>query len=454
MYKHLNIVPGLISAAKEIVVTNDRMLYAPFFTIIEKYCERVCVIGGRVGADLLIGQPLHKDSFMWEIYTNNTYETAMHIADDFMNAHSPHIDPKTTVLNTNERNIEQTISINGRAILKIYRLDQYRNVDLMEMVRPVISNGYFGGKVQCLSEEIQLSDIYQTLYSPGKFDKWESALSNEEKMYNFVEPYLEKVYLGGNNDSIFGSMMERDVIIIKSLTADGGIIIGSIAMRLLGLSSSIQRLQVIIDKPIEDIVKKLTVVLNDTLGGQNPIQLSHVEYKLHLVSDFRLTKHTIYIVKSSTERTAIVDIFNSTAYELIPISHIDTKLDDDNFKNVLVGNHYVLLRFKMVDAWAVKLILGISKSEAAVRGAKASMVHIIEDIRLLRAEIKRLIGTPDGLKILFPNGVDQKYDYIGNYVTEKISKKKLLQGTREYFAPYYPAKKMLVSPSEAQKLNE
>jgi hypothetical protein len=108
----------------------------------------------------------------------------------------------------------------------------------------------------------------------------------------------------------------------------------------------------------------------------------------------------------------------------------------------------------MVDAWAVKLILGISKSEAAVRGAKASMVHIIEDIRLLRAEIKRLIGTPDGLKILFPNGVDQKYDYIGNYVTEKISKKKLLQGTREYFAPYYPAKKMLVSPSEAQKLNE
>ncbi len=451
MYKHLNNVASLVSAAKEVVVNNDRMLYAPFFTVIEKYCERVCVIGGRVGADLLIGQPLHKDSFMWEIYTNNTYETAMHIADDFIKVHSPHIDSSTTVVNTNERNIEHTVSVNGRPILKLYRLDHYRNVDLMEMVRPVISDGYFGSKVQCLSEEIQLSDIYQTLYSPAKFDKWEAALNNEEKMYKFVEPYFEKVYLGGKRAAVSAvsatpgplvGISERDIAIIKALGSLGGILVGSFAMRILGLESSIQRLQIIIDKPIDELMKVLTIVLNNIIAAPTPLQLTHIEYKLYLVNDFRLTKHTVYIVKSSTERIPVVDIFNSTSYELIPVTYINTKLDDDSFKNILVSNHYVMLRFKMVDAWAVKLILGISKSENAVRGAKASMVNIIEDIRILRAEIKRKMETSDGLKLLFPDGTDPNYNYIGNYVSEKISKKKLLKDTKEYFAPYYPVKKL------------
>jgi hypothetical protein len=445
MYKHLNNVASLVSAAKEVVVNNDRMLYAPFFAVIEKYCERVCVIGGRVGADLIIGQPLHKDSFMWEVYTNNTYETAMHIADDFIKVHSPHIDPSTTVVNTNERNIEHTISVNGRPILKLYKLDHYRNVDLMEMVRPVIADGYFGSKVQCLSEEIQLSDIYQTLYSPAKFDKWEAALNNEEKMYKFVEPYFEKVYLGGKRAETTGPLngiSERDIAIIKALRNLGGILVGSFAMRILGLESSIQRLQVIIDKPIDELMKVLTIVLNDIIVSSTPLQLTHVEYKLYLVNDFRLTKHTVYIVKSSTERIPVVDIFNSTMYELIPVTYVNTKLDDDSFKNVLVSNHYVMLRFKMVDAWAVKLILGISKSENAIRSAKASMVNIIEDIRVLRAEIKRKMETSDGLKLLFPDGTDPNHDYIGNYVSEKISKKKLLKDAKEYFAPYYPVKKI------------
>jgi hypothetical protein len=96
----------------------------------------------------------------------------------------------------------------------------------------------------------------------------------------------------------------------------------------------------------------------------------------------------------------------------------------------------------MVDAWAVKLILGISKSENAIRSAKASMVNIIEDIRVLRAEIKRKMETSDGLKLLFPDGTDPNHDYIGNYVSEKISKKKLLKDAKEYFAPYYPVKKI------------
>ena len=453
MYKQINIVGDLIQNAKEFVLNNDRMLYAPFFAIVEKYCASTCVIGGKVGAELLIGTPINKDSFIWELYTNDTYKTARDISAEFLHAHSPHINTATTNYKTDIRNIEQSISVNGRTLIKIYRADKYRNLDLMKMIRPITVKGYFGNDVQCLSEELQLCEVYQVLYSPSKFDKWEFNLSLENLLYTHVEPQLIDIFTNssGGSDSgssgsntidtttidILSGFSDRDAAVIKNLN---GVYIGGAAMKMLGLSTTISRLQIICDKSIAEIIDILKVILTSTCTKQSQITLSAVEYKLNLVSDFRLTKHTIYIVKSSTDRIPFIDVFNSTQYELIPVikkkyvnggdddSSDDSGSDRTSTANeILIGNLYVLLRFKMIDAWAVKLILGITPTA----NIKKSVECIISDIKLLRSEIIRNLQSNPGY--LFPLN-----DYIGTFVSERISKKKLIEDTGETFRPCYP----------------
>jgi hypothetical protein len=447
MYKQINIVGDLIQNAKEFVLNNDRMLYAPFFTIVEKYCASTCIIGGRVGAELLIGIPINKDSFMWELYTNDTYKTARDISTEFLQAHSPHINAATTNYKTDIRNIEQSISVNGRTLIKIYRADKYRNLDLMKMIRPITVKGYFGNDVQCLSEELQLCEVYQVLYSPSKFDKWGFNLSLENLLYTHVEPQLVDIFTttginntsgsgdsgsgdsgsSGSNDILSG-FSDRDAAVIENLN---GIYIGGAAMKILGMKTTITRLQIICDKSINEIIDILKVILASTCTKQTQITLSAVEYKLNLVSDFRLTKHTIYIVKSSTDRIPFIDVFNSSQYELIPIIRKKykrslTTLNADN-NEILIGNLYVLLRFKMIDAWAVKLILGITPSA----NIKKSVECIISDIKLLRSEIISKLQSSPGY--LFPLN-----DYIGTFVSERISKKKLIEDAGETFRPCYP----------------
>jgi len=449
MYQKINIVPTLVHNAEQYVIDNDRMLYAPFFKILEKYCANgECVLGGKIGIDLLTGVPLHKDSFMWEIYTYDTFNVAKSIAREFHSAHAPHIDTDTCNVVTNIRNVEQSIQINGRTIVKIYKGDRYRSVDLLKMLRPVQLTGYFGDLISCVGEESQLSDIYQTLYSPSKFDAWESAFKNESKLFTKIEDNMQQYYLGAGRLAST-HVSERNQLLAKALGRDN-IIIGSVAMQLMGISSNIQRLQIITQIPVQDLMTVVKRILMESRSNSQEIKLSYVEYKLHLVSDFRLTKYTIYVVHGSKDRSPIMDVYNSTQYELVPFSRIDASASasggassdhassEASTNEILCGNLWVLLRFKMVDAWSVKLIVNMQVEQSA--NAEKSLTNIVDDIKALRAVA---LDTP--LEQLFP-----LEDYKGSYISERISRKKLLEDIGERFTPFYPAleKQYQAAPAE------
>jgi hypothetical protein len=428
MYRNINSVPDLVKSAELYVLSNDRMLYEPFFTIIEKYCckeisgDSTCIIGGKIGIDLLLGTPLNKDSFMWEIYSNDTFNIGKAIVDDIYKTYSPHIDVSTVNILTDIKNIEQTVSINTRPILKIYSIGL--KIDYNKILRPQTVKGYFGNNVQCLSQEIQLSDIYHNLYSLSKIFLWEHSYKTESILFNTISQDIIKIYTGGkrnidnNNlrvnttdkDFLYDYFSDRDVAIIRALPKC--VFIGSVAMRLLHeYKSPITRLQILTDKSPDDILDALKTIINENL--------TYVEYKLALLTDFRLTKYTIYLVKSSTERLPILDIFNSLSYEIIPAVSVG---------DVLCATLWVLLRFKTIDAWSVKLLS--EKTQGS--GLNSVLTNIVNDIVFLRESIEKT--SIDDLFISDPS------KYIGTYITERVSKKKLVLDIGKRFAPYYPAR--------------
>src|SRR5690606_5687084 len=101
------------------------------------------IIGGRVGIDLLVGRPLAKDSFFWELYCDDTFNTARELALTLYRTESPHIPSRTVALHTNIRHREFTIFINARRLFKIYALDKYRGLKLAKLMGPAIRTSYF-----------------------------------------------------------------------------------------------------------------------------------------------------------------------------------------------------------------------------------------------------------------------------------------------------------------------
>jgi hypothetical protein len=323
---------------------------------------------------------------------------------------------------TDIKNIEQTVSINTRPILKIYSIGL--KIDYNKILRPQTVKGYFGNNVQCLSQEIQLSDIYHNLYSLSKIFLWEHSYKTESILFNTISQDIIKIYTGGkrnidnNNlrvnttdkDFLYDYFSDRDVAIIRALPKC--VFIGSVAMRLLHeYKSPITRLQILTDKSPDDILDALKTIINENL--------TYVEYKLALLTDFRLTKYTIYLVKSSTERLPILDIFNSLSYEIIPAVSVG---------DVLCATLWVLLRFKTIDAWSVKLLS--EKTQGS--GLNSVLTNIVNDIVFLRESIEKT--SIDDLFISDPS------KYIGTYITERVSKKKLVLDIGKRFAPYYPAR--------------
>jgi hypothetical protein len=174
MYSQINIVKNIEPIAEKFILDNDRMMYLPFFERTEKFCaENNVLIGGRVGLDLLIGKPVTKDSFTWDLYCDDTFNTAKALADELSQVDSPHVPARTVALMTNIRYKEFTLSINARIMFKIYAMDRYRGIKLVELMGPAVRTSYFTKtSIKLISEEMQLIEIYRTLYSPKKLSLW------------------------------------------------------------------------------------------------------------------------------------------------------------------------------------------------------------------------------------------------------------------------------------------
>jgi hypothetical protein len=422
MYTHINTLCKLTPEADEFIINNDRMLFAPFFKAAEEFCAaHQVLIGGRVGIDLLIGAPLTKKSFYWELFCDNTFGVAKELAQKLADVNSPHIPARTVAMRTEIKNAEFIIAINARILFKLYALRRYKGVDLYTLITPSLRKSYLSDiDINCINESMQLIDIYRDLYSPAKFDTWQYDLRAEPILFDALGSHAQ--ITGGSK-----FIPKKDICadIARKLP---GVLIGEFALVSLGLSSTQPiRVQLISDDTIENIRLAVVRLLENDFRNVHIAshEVTYIEYPLNLPNDFQITKHTIYI-DNGKDKLPILDVFNSTCYELIPYS--EAKADG---KPVKIANPWVIMRFLFIDIWILKLVTAL--------GTKMTdkISHLLTQAASLRKHIY------DDLPATF-----QLNNYAGVYTNEAVAKKKMIKDVGQKFPTYYPVRSEHVSRAD------
>lgn len=395
-----------LKSAEEYVLTHDRLKYKDFFTAAEIFCTaNGMIIGGQVGIDLLCEKPLTKDSWFWELYTDNVFETAKKFADNLAAVDNPL--SKTVALQTNIKYTEYTVMINANFMFKIYALSKYRGVELISVMNPIKLTGYFGNPINVIPEEIQLINIYKNLYNPMKAP-WTAEINSEAILFS----RMEKKFAGG--EIVGGAdLKEQKYTVVKLLKNEDFIILGDYAIyyfcKMMKCKFDTEpRLQLITEKPLDEIVALVEKKSN--------VKIIYNNFNLNVPSEFQLKKFTIYVSKDD-KQMPVADIFNSTSYELVPFMRR---------KKIRIANPFVVLKFIFIDIWIVKLIMNINpeKDENSIRRIK-SLLNGAKAIRDLYQQM-----GPDMLFLT--------KNHAGVYINEAIAKKKLIKDKGERFKTYYP----------------
>ena len=450
MYTKINNTPELIQHAEKFVLDNDRMMYMKFFTAAEEFCiKNDIIIGGKVGLDLLAGVLLTKDSFMWDLYCDNTYNMAKSLADCLYDVSDPHVSSKTVSMRTDIKHKEFTVTVHGRLFFKIFALDKYRGIELIKLMGPATRPGYLTKRpIKLISEEMQLIDIYRSLYSPLKVANWQDCLIAEDKLYNLIketivkkstheisggDPRVEEMF--GSQEKITKSFID-ELLISDFIKSVNGILIGDYALNALGLEESPSRVQIISDRNMDDIVKSIEVSLGQTKKNIKDIKIKYVKYPLNIPSDFQITKHTVYLVNQ--EQVPIMDVFNCAQYELIPYEP-----GTGDYKGMFIANPFVTLRFKFIDLWVLKIILNLGTDNPEFIRKRSH--NIINSVEKLRSYVHKIIKE---------NSFDifQLTNYAGVYTNELVAKKKLIKEVGIRFPIYYPVKAHSNLPTETGQL--
>jgi hypothetical protein len=399
MYNNINLLAEVQTRAEEFIINNDRMLYKPFLVECEKFCQSAgIIIGGTFGVDLLTSRKLNKGSFYWELYCNDTFNNAKRITDAIAQTKSPHINLDTIEMRTDIKHREFTIYVYGRALCKVYQLGQMRNMDLIKLMIPTICKSVFtDSNVKCLSEEMQLMDIYRALYSPGRFSEWEYSIAAESSLYElFCKNYPVKVGGGTPKDKISTKILSHII------TGADIVLVGDYALREYKIKNSSNRIQILSSEDPVSLASKI--------GKAIGAHVSYTKHTINIPRDFQTEKYTYY----TSSQIPILDQYTSPAFELIPYTV--------NARDIKIANPWVLLRFEYINLWVLRLIDAMSG-----KTSKTKILNIMANISNLRAATMDILRN-DPVKLF------QLDNYIGQFIKERVAKKKILSsGMPSYF---------------------
>jgi hypothetical protein len=247
--------------------------------------------------------------------------------------------------------------------------------------------------------------MYRTLYSPTRASEWETTWANIPKFWEGItaESLVEKTRLvtGGAEHARDWRAMYA-AIAAKTSPREAPIVIGDIAIKHTMGAGTNARLQIISAADIDKIVSTLV-----PLFGRKVIA---IKYPLALPMDFQTAKYTIY----AGEKIPICDVYNSSAFEIIP---------HEIASGVKYAAPFVLLRFKLIDYWLHRAIAKLT--------AGTSIVGVVQSLTALH---KWTLGRTQ--EELFLN-----WKYTGDSINPAVARKKLAAELSDMRYPnYYPAK--------------
>jgi hypothetical protein len=348
------------------------------------------------------------------IYTTHARKMATTVANIIHSIYGKFVQMRAIIPNE-----EYDIMIDMRNLIKIYRLDRYKNVKLATLFNAVCIDDllYFPA-------EVELIDIYHKLYLPNFNEDWKSLLENESILYT----QLKQSKVGGVSRCKESNVKRKlDIyqikkLIINFLNNENYVFVGNWAHAIIKgdtkNTDDLFNLQVVsencIDQDYDNIVNYLSEFTN--------YGIFYKKQRLYIPKDNRMFKYTFFIKYPTFGKQIVdkqfLDIYNCGSYELIP--YIPIKYNGVNLK---VGNVYVQLRFLLIDLWIFKLLTHLGN--LSDKEFKTRYRYIIDNMDIMKKKL------PNGLK----NSPDK---YMGINFDEKISQKLEISKKQIKRTSYYP----------------
>jgi hypothetical protein len=429
MYKTICNLDAVIASADQIVIDNDRSLYTEYRRVTEQFVhENKAAIGGKYGVYLLTQRPIGREFITCDIYTDNAFDFGKRLCNELYKVKSAHIDSTLTYMMTEMRHMEFTIYIDTRPMIKIYRMDKYRGVELLNIIKFVLCPGFYYSTSQAvipvLPEELLLIEIYRSLHSPSRISQWEDAWYLQDLLFKKYEEKLHQrardTREGGDDYNVKSpdGLNKLNKAILDILPADA-LIIGDYAIKYhLGDSKSTNDKQRLRLQVIHESANALLSLINSKVN----IKLTLVEFKIPIPGDFQFIKYSFY-ANTGESNVAVMDVFNATAYEVVPGT---IRGDSSEHKGRNYANLIPTLRYRFVDMWVMILISSMNKQTPYLHTLSNNILNLHDKILQ--------IAKTDPVK-LFPQ---ENNLWIGVVLNERVVKKRILKESGYRVPPYYP----------------
>src|SRR6185437_9024562 len=283
-------------------IYHERMQFNFVYEIVEKYTaehakKNYVIIGGSMGIDLLLKKERSIEDFYYELYAENAF---LH-ANNLSNLIDENNSEMLTFLKTTIPNIKYQIFVNGRNIITFYKLPQQS----YDLITPVLVETFDKkNKVLVISPEIQLIDIYRTLYSPNRADDWENSYYDENKLSQYLQNRITHGKIGAEDKPLADTLIkvsqdDRKLIelqILKQFVKNNSnvILIGEHALKII-INSEVNTsiIQIISQNSLEEDFAEIEKIIKQTLKRHLPIVKTTKD--LHIMQDFRIRRTTIKV---------------------------------------------------------------------------------------------------------------------------------------------------------------
>jgi hypothetical protein len=419
------------------IINEDRERYAPVINHVRTVLKddpKIIISGLLNEPDINIEQ--------LDVYTTHTRRTATLITNQIHKKFG-----KFTQMREIIPLEEYDIMFDMRSLVKVYRIERYKTVSLVNLFNPIKYNNLY-----YFPPNIELMNIYHKLYRPNNFDEWDELLKHEKLLYKTLISTKHSVNLTNLNKDVSIANIKLELmdaekatattktsktaadcdtckhsrkiniahikqLMLKFLHNEKYVLIGDWGYNIITKDpvDSDDKIQIISETDIEqDYASVITYLSQYTKMG-----IYYKKKEMFIPKDNRIFKHTFYI-KYPTLKGGIgvdkpfLDIYNNGSFELIP--YVNIKKDGVNLR---VGNPYVQMRFTLMDLWIMSLLHHLKVITAEQLNSKT--YQFIIKLKALHA-------------------IDIKYDlnYTGVNFDEKVAQKIEISEKNIKKTSYYP----------------
>lgn len=348
----------------EKIIAQERSKYQHFLDVAKKFA---------IDNELFV-----LDEDMNHFYAINAFKKSTELAMLFFELDSTL--GRYTKVSTIIKYHEFSIIVDERVLIRMTNI----NYNLTKVIEPI-----YKYDILFLGNDILNVAILEKLCSPVYVKEWDELKLNE---VNFSVKGIDGKTLKADIIETKNNIIQ--MIYEKFICDSDYVLIGSIAIT----GNISHRLQIITLNTFEEDIEKLKSI----------IDFKYDIIDLKFITNFRLKRMTIYVNGQS-----IMDVFNCAQYELVPYYKISSK--QYKGKTVKIGTKYVLMRFRLIDFWSIKVLLYDKKIDL-------SYAKVL--ISAIKSEYYSISDNPTDI-----------VEYIGKIENLEISIKRM---SNEIIHAYYP----------------